>query len=450
MLRTRDYIKNCFNQGDKPTEQNFGDLFDSVYWQTDVISNALHSNNSDSIGNWQVDENGNLQNFVDDAGIAMANWSIDANGYFSGTAGAANLLKRSPLEFVNKWYLDENDNLVFTEWMGEGYIDRGTLEWNKLNDILYKNWENAIIDKDGAFPIANSSILSGGLYNSQGDNSVAVWQDDGYFLSSFSNTRGIETANWTIDSSGVFSGTSNSAYMADAISNGAGTPVWYDDNVNLTAGSSRGISTLDWQIAQDGSFTGNAANASNATYLGNSWLDNGTDLSAFNEGDGMLSRGIATQKWSIDYDGIAALNYIRLYDGANGNYGDIITQDSRYVFYDAGQWSCFSFQGDNFRFGDGGNGGSWGANKPMGLSTEDNLYCYFPYVNDEVLVASIQGNFADQYGNIRKVLRSLTTSEINTLTGQDAEVSTMYYNTTLDCPVFKSAAGWRKFSHTAM
>jgi len=91
----------------------------------------------------------------------------------------------------------------------------------------------------------------------------------------------------------------------------------------------------------------------------------------------------------------------------------------------------------------------------MGLQTNstspgDYYVNTLPKSNNKFLTVSVNDNFADEYGNIIKFLKSLTTTQINALTWQDADTGVMYYNTTLDCPVFKSAAGWRKFSHTAM
>ena len=42
----------------------------------------------------------------------------------------------------------------------------------------------------------------------------------------------------------------------------------------------------------------------------------------------------------------------------------------------------------------------------------------------------------------------MTTTQINAIASP--AVGLMAYNTTLDCPVFYSAAGWRKISHSAM
>ncbi len=343
-----------------------------------------------SLGNWGVDINGWLTSSESASGIVTPAWTIDEYGNFTGTSAFAN----------NAGHADYADSL--------GYM----------------------------------------------------WFDNGSELYSVDG-RGISTPNWNIDSegniNGVFWNINNGFFSGTANMAASLYGEWFpDENYNLSTGTNvRGINTGMWNITPEGLFSGNAANANqavNASFLNDTWFDNGEYLNAFSEGVGHLPRGINTLNWNINASGNAFLNELHLRDLANAptDFGYVFLADGGLNCFDINDWRVFGIQGDNISMGDSGNGGAWAIYKPYGLATGSSVGCWMPNVNAKTLAVSVNNNFADEYGNIIKFLKSLTTTQINALTGQDADTGVMYYNTTLDCPVFKSAAGWRKFSHTAM
>lgn len=382
----------------------------------------------------------------------LGGWDVDGNVLQAGAFGYdefedLSFLLADASIFTNKWQLNSNGSLKLTpmgvnDLTGFYYTElaAASLYMSGVGDEYWASLtagSNGLVLAEGSGDYRQVQIKPDGSittpsWNINADGSGSL----GAGTIGFGSEGQLGGNSWSFSANGDLDGGGNvwSIRTNQATNNGwlnggsrflvneYGQITWQDDGYNLTYDEARGISTAYWELDAIG-----------------------TLRSKVNDFKVDLDSG------EIKSSSLEAKNLMLLDEAYSYNsYGSIVHYDGEFMFYKSSNGErAFSFSESGMTIGTAYESGTYQLNKPT-ISPSDSFSCTLPIGNANTLALSVGDNFADAYGNIKKVLKSLTTTQTNALSGDDAATGVMYYNTTLDCPVYKSAAGWRKFSHTAM
>ena len=281
--------------------------------------------------------------YSNDGIIASQNWVL-AQGYGSVGGGLVNISNTDGDLVASNWQINDDGSASFAGGNfsidPNGYISSGgvlsaTTNGIEVNGIACSPYGNPLVAPDFSYYASQQWVLDQG-YSTGGSG---VFTDDGNFLTSNGNLRGIMTAYWTIDQYGQFNGNSNNANYASiagyADNSGSADNIsytWFDDGNSLNSGGlTRGIYSNNWAI-----YTNGAVNFDNSAFTSdgsgnvtaNSFIKSGGTSSQYLLADGSTTTDVVTSTNISTYapsPSYVENNFLKILDKGYYHWGDIAT-----------------------------------------------------------------------------------------------------------------------------